>query len=53
MQRGLNQDEVEIQEGEILRWDYQLDLKFESNSKDLKGQFLTFELCLQIYRGSN
>ncbi|EAR98443.2 corvet complex core vacuolar protein (macronuclear) [Tetrahymena thermophila SB210] len=42
----------QILEGEILQWEIQLNLKFDSR-KDLASQIQTLEICLQIYQGKN
>ncbi|KAL4475186.1 hypothetical protein ABPG72_018843 [Tetrahymena utriculariae] len=42
----------QILEGEILQWEIQLNIKFDSR-KDLASQIQTLEICLQIYQGKN
>lgn len=44
---------IEVQEGEILKWEYQLDLKFNASSRTLASRCDTLDLCLAILSGSN
>ncbi|KAL4452834.1 hypothetical protein ABPG74_002399 [Tetrahymena malaccensis] len=46
------EQQYQILEGEILQWEIQLNIKFESR-KDLASQIQTLEICLQIYQGKN